>query len=261
MADDPILLKGKRAIVTGGGRGIGRAIVVKLAQRGARVAVWDINGEHAKDTARTVDSLFVQTKPYTVDVSQKAQVDEAARAVLADLGGIDILVNNAGWDRLMPFVETDEAFWDRVIAVNYKGVLNCTRAVLDHMIAQRAGTIVSVASDAGRVGSSGEAVYSGAKGAVIAFSKTMARELARYAITVNVVCPGPTDSGGYGPGAGMMSFGESGQAIIERIVRSVPFRRLARPEEIAEAVAFFASPAAGFITGQTLSVSGGLTMA
>jgi 2-hydroxycyclohexanecarboxyl-CoA dehydrogenase len=247
--------------VTGGGRGIGRAIVFKLAQRGARVAVWDIDGEYAEDTARAVDSLLVQTKPYTVDVSQKAAVDAGARAVLDDLGGIDILVNNAGWDRLMPFVETDEALWDKVIAVNYKGVLNCTRAVLDHMIERRTGTIVSVASDAGRVGSSGEAVYSGTKGAIIAFSKTMARELARYSINVNVVCPGPTDSGGYGPGTGMMSHGEAGQAIIDRIVRAVPFRRLARPEEIAEAVAFFASPAAAFITGQTLSVSGGLTMA
>ena len=259
MVDDPIYLHGKRAVVTGGGRGIGRAVALTLARRGADVAVWDIDGETATDTADAVAALGVRGAAYTVDVTDKQAVDRTAGEVLRELGGIEILVNNAGWDRFLPFVETDEAFWDRVIAINYKGVLNCTRAVLDHMIAERRGAILSIASDAGRVGSSGEAVYSGTKGAVIAFSKTMARELARYGICVNTVCPGPTDTAFFGAGAGMSE--EAMRALVERIVRGIPFRRMARPEEIAEAVAFLVWPAASYITGQTLSVSGGLTMA
>ena len=258
MADDPIYLHGKRAVVTGGGRGIGRAIALTLARRGADVAVWDIDAETAADTARAATALGVRSRAYTVDVTSKATADGAAREVIDEVGGIDILVNNAGWDRFMPFVEAPEEFWDRVIAINYKGVLNCTRSVLDHMIQRQRGTILSIASDAGRVGSSGEAVYAGTKGAVIAFSKTMARELARYGITVNTVCPGPTDTAFFAPGEGMSR--EAMEALVDRIRRSIPFRRLAQPEEIAEAVAFLVSPAASYITGQTLSVSGGLTM-
>ena len=259
MADDPIYLHGKRAVVTGGGRGIGRAIALTLARRGADVAVWDIDGETARDAADAVATLGVRGEAYTVDVTDKQAVDRAAGDVLRSLGGIEILVNNAGWDRFHPFVETDEAFWDRVIAINYKGVLNCTRSVLDHMIAERRGAILSIASDAGRVGSSGEAVYSGTKGAVIAFSKTMARELARYGICVNTVCPGPTDTTFFASSEDTSE--EAMRALVERIVRGIPFRRMAKPEEIAEAVAFLVSPAASYITGQTLSVSGGLTMA
>ena len=258
MPDDPIYLHGQRAVVTGAGRGIGRAIALTLARRGADVAVWDIDAQTAGETAVDVVALGVRAAPFPVDVSDKAAVDGAMALSIEALGGVEILVNNAGWDRFLPFVDTDEAFWDRVIAINYKGVLNCTRAVLDHMIAERRGAIVNIASDAGRVGSSGEAVYSGAKGAVIAFSKTMARELARHAIRVNVVCPGPTDTAFFAAGE-QVDEGRM-RTLVESIVRGIPFRRMAQPEEIAEAVAFFASPAAGYITGQTLSVSGGLTM-
>jgi 2-hydroxycyclohexanecarboxyl-CoA dehydrogenase len=256
---DPIFLHGQRAVVTGGGRGIGRAIALTLARRGADVAVWDVDPERAAATARAVAEAGVRGEAFAVDVTSGDQVRAATEETIARFGGIDILVNNAGWDRFMPFMDTSEEFWERVIAINYKGVLYCSRAVAHGMIERGSGAIVSVASDAGRVGSSGEAVYSGAKGAVIAFSKTLARELARHGVRVNVVCPGPTetdflaDAGGGTP--------ERQQRLIEGIVRGIPFRRLAQPEEVAEAVAFLASPAAAYITGQTLSVSGGLTMA
>jgi 2-hydroxycyclohexanecarboxyl-CoA dehydrogenase len=258
MPDDPIFLHGQRAIVTGAGRGIGRAVALTLARRGADVAVWEIDAETAVDTARAVAALGVRGEAFTVDVTRKSAVDEAMQAVIASFGGVEILVNNAGWDRFMPFVETTEAFWDRVIAINYRGVLNCTHAVAGHMVAARRGAIVNVASDAGRVGSSGEAVYSGAKGAVIAFSRTMARELARHAVRVNVVCPGPTETTFFAPGEGMSE--DQMRSLVESIVRAIPFRRMAQPEEVAEAVAFLASPAAAYITGQALSVNGGLNM-
>ena len=258
MPDDPIFLHGQRAIVTGAGRGIGRAVALALARRGAHVAIWEIDGDTGAATAQAVAALGVRGEAFAVDVARKSAVDEAMQAVLASFGGVEVLVNNAGWDRFIPFVETTEEFWDRVIAINYRSVLNCTRAVAGHMIAAGRGAIVNIASDAGRVGSSGEAVYSGAKGAVIAFSKTMARELARHAIRVNVVCPGPTETAFFAPGEGMSD--ERMRSLVESIVRAIPFRRMAQPEEVAEAVAFLASPAAGYITGQALSVNGGLNM-
>jgi 2-hydroxycyclohexanecarboxyl-CoA dehydrogenase len=258
MPDDPIFLHGQRAVVTGAGRGIGRAIALTLARRGADVAVWEIDADTGADTARAVSAQGVRGAAFAVDVTRKATVDEAMQRVLASFGGVEILVNNAGWDRFLPFVETNEEFWDRVIDINYRGVLACTRAVLDHMIAAQRGAIVNIASDAGRVGSSNEAVYSGTKGAVIAFSKTMARELARHAIRVNTVCPGPTDTPLLSQGGGGDE--ERTRSLREALVRAIPFRRVAQPEEIAEAVAFLASPAAGYITGQTLSVNGGLNM-
>ncbi len=257
---DPIFLDGRTAIVTGAARGIGRAVALKLAARGARVAVWDVHVQNADDAVAELQRTGADARAYAVDVAEKRAVDEAAARVLREFGSIDILVNNAGWDRIMPFVETDEASWDRIIAINYKGVINCCRAVVDHMIEHARGKIVSIASDAGRVGSSGEAVYAGAKGAVIAFSKTLARELARYQVNVNVVCPGPTDSASVGPPGGFGIGGAGTPEVVERIVRTVPFRRLAEPHEIAAAVAFLVSDDATFITGQTLSVSGGLTM-
>jgi 2-hydroxycyclohexanecarboxyl-CoA dehydrogenase len=179
-----------------------------------------------------------------------------------ELGPVDILVNNAGWDDLRPFVETDEAFWDRVIEINYKGVLRTTHAVLPGMVERRWGRVVNIGSDAARVGSSLEAVYAGAKGAVISFTKTIAREVARKGVTANTVCPGPTDTPllrqiveaqGSDPGRA--------SGVIDAMTKSVPMKRLGLPDEVAAAVAFFASESAGFVTGQTLSVSGGLTMA
>ncbi len=177
-----------------------------------------------------------------------------AATAVEHFGGIDVLVNNAGWDRATVFVESEPDFWRKVIDVNYVGVLNTCRAVLPHMAAQGGGHVVNLGSDAGRVGSSGEAVYSGAKGAIIAFSKTIAREMARHQVTVNVVCPGPTDT------ALFASMGGDNPKLREGLTRAIPLRRLAAPEDIAYAVAFFASDEASYITGQTLSVSGGLTM-
>jgi 2-hydroxycyclohexanecarboxyl-CoA dehydrogenase len=189
------------------------------------------------------------------DVSDVAAVRLAVGETEQALGPLDVLVSCAGWDRVEPFLESAEEAWDHVLAVNLKGVIACTHAVLGGMVERRSGAIVSISSDAGRVGSSGEAVYSGAKAGIIGFSKAVAREVARHGIRVNVVCPGPTDT------PMMEATRQADPRLGEALVRAIPFRRLARPEEIAAAVAFFASDEAAFVTGQTLSVSGGLTMA
>jgi 2-hydroxycyclohexanecarboxyl-CoA dehydrogenase len=233
------------ALVTGGARGIGRAIAAALAADGHAVAVGDLDPSGAD--ARLALAL---------DVTDSASVAAAVERTTAELGPIDILVNNAGWDELRPFLETDERFWDRVIDVNYKGCLRMTRAVLPGMVERGWGRIVNIGSDAGRVGSSLESVYAGTKGAVIAFTKTIARETARSGVTANTVCPGPTRT----PMLEAMAAGER-RGLIEALEKAVPMRRLAEPDDIAHAVAFFASEGAGYITGQTLSVSGGLTMA
>jgi 2-hydroxycyclohexanecarboxyl-CoA dehydrogenase len=178
------------------------------------------------------------------------------KATLSNWGQIDILVNNAGWDVIDPFVQNTPELWDKVIAINLKGPINCTRAVLDPMMGRKYGKIINISSDAGRVGSSGEAVYSACKGGIIAFTKTIAREMARYQINVNCICPGPTET----PLLAEMTKGETGAKIIGAMTKAVPFRRLAKPEDIARVVAFLATDEAAFITGQTLSVSGGLTM-
>ena len=183
-------------------------------------------------------------------------VATAAELAAKTLGPVEILVNNAGWDELRPFLETDEEFWDRVIAINFKGCLHTIHAVLPGMVERGFGRVVNIASDAGRVGSSMESVYSGAKGGVIAFTKTIARETARAGVTANVVCPGPTRT----PMLEQMA-AEGGEKLVDSLTRAVPMRRLGEPEDIAAAVSFFASDRAAFITGQTLSVSGGLTMA
>jgi 2-hydroxycyclohexanecarboxyl-CoA dehydrogenase len=184
-------------------------------------------------------------------------VRTAVARVEEQLGPLDVLVNNAGWERLALFVETEPTFWDRLIAVNFKGALNATHAVLEGMIARKRGRIVTIASDAGRVGSTGEAVYSGCKAALIGFSKALAREVARHAITVNVVCPGPADTQLL---ADVMT-GERGQKILAGMQRAIPLGRLAKPEDVAGAVAYLVSDEAAYVTGQVLSVSGGLTMA
>jgi 2-hydroxycyclohexanecarboxyl-CoA dehydrogenase len=195
--------------------------------------------------------------PLELDVTSTASVLQAVAAVENELGPVEVLVNNAGWDELRPFVETDEAFWQRVVDINYMGCLRVTRAVLPGMIERGSGRVVSIGSDAGRVGSSLEAVYAGTKGAIIAFTKTIAREVARDGITANTVCPGPTETPLL---AGIAQAAPDAERTIAAMTRAVPMRRLGQPAEVADAVAFLASDRAGFITGQTLSVSGGLTM-
>jgi 2-hydroxycyclohexanecarboxyl-CoA dehydrogenase len=245
-------LDGSVALVTGAARGIGAAIAHRLADAGATVVVADLDGDAAASTAGTLAGKAIGV---AIDVSSSASVDRALARVRADVGPPDILVNNAGIDVIKPFVDSTEDEWDRIIAVNLKGPINCTRAVLDAMIERKSGRIVNIASDAGRVGSSGEAVYSATKGGVIAFTKTLAREAARHGITVNCVCPGPTETALLGQVA------EYSQKLYEGLSRAIPLGRTAQPDDIAPAVAFLASPEAGYITGQTLSVSGGLTMA
>jgi len=252
-----VTLAEKVAVVTGAASGIGRAIAVGLARAGAAVAVVDVNLGGAEETVRAIETEGGRARAWQADVARRSEVDAVVAGILAAWGAVHILVNNAGWDRPMPFVETTEEFWDKVLAVNLKGPIICTRAVLPPMIAQGYGKIVSVASDAGRVGSTGEAVYSAAKGGVIAFTKAVAREVARHRINVNVICPGPTETRLLQE----VTAGEQGAKIIAAMTRAIPFRRLGKPEEIAAAVAFFVSPDADFITGQVLSVSGGLTMA
>lgn len=242
------------ALVTGGAGGIGRAIVGTLAADGHAVAVADIDAGAARAAAGKIDGLAVR-----LDVTDTASVAAAVDEAEEQLGPIAVLVNNAGWDEFRPFLETEESFWDRVIEINLKGCLRLCRRVVPGMVDAERGRVINIASDAARVGSSLEAVYSGAKGGVVAFTKTLAREVARHGVTVNAVCPGPTQT----PMLEQMTSGGGGDGakVIEAMRRAVPMRRLGTPEDIAGAVAFFASDRAGFITGQTLSVSGGLTMA
>ena len=249
-------LKGKVAIVTGAGGGIGRGIAVKFATLGANVGVADIKQDGARDTVSLVEKAGTKGLAMNTDITSPTQVQAMVKKTLETFGQVDILINNAGWDKIEPFVKNSPELWDRVIAINLKGPIHCTRAVLDPMMERKYGKIISISSDAGRVGSTGEAVYSACKGGIIAFTKTMAREMARYQINVNCVCPGATDT----PLLAEITGGETGAKIIEAMVKAVPFRRLGKPDDIAGAVAFLASDEASFITGQTLSVSGGLTM-
>ena len=241
------------ALVTGGGGGIGSAICRELSEQGRRVAVADVNQTSAADVAAEVDGLAV-----ALDVTDAAGAEAALERVRGELGPVDILVNCAGWDDFRSFVETDDAFMDKVLAINLAGPMRLIRLVLPGMIDRSWGRIINIASDAGRVGSSLEAVYSGAKGGLIAFTKTIARETARAGITANSVCPGPTDT------PMLNRFIESGSdadKVATALKRAVPMKRLGQPKDIAPAVAFLASEETGYITGQTLSVSGGLTMA
>ncbi len=244
-------LDNKVAIVTGAGQGIGRAIAEKLHAEGATVVVTDVNERAAQDTAAALGGDAVGL---VADVTSRDSVDAMVAAVQATFGRVDVLVNNAGWDKASAFVDSDPADWDRVIAINLYGVLNTSKAVLPLMRQQGSGAVVNLASDAGRVGSSGEAVYSAAKGGVIAFTKALAREMARYQVNVNCVSPGPTDT------ALFASMGGDDPKLREALTKAIPFRRLGQPSDLANMVAFFASDEADYITGQTVSVSGGLTM-
>jgi 2-hydroxycyclohexanecarboxyl-CoA dehydrogenase len=251
-------LTGKNALVTGAARGIGRAIALALARDGAQIAALDVLADGAREAAREVEALGVKGLALVADLTQRAAVDRAIETTLAQWGQIDIVVNNAGWDRLEFFLDSEESTWDKIIDINFKGILYVCKAALPPMVKRGAGgRVINIASDAGRVGSMGEAVYAGTKGAIIAFSKTLAREVARAKITVNVVCPGLTETPLL---QGVRETSPTSAKIVEAVTRSIPLGRVGQPNDIAEAVAFLASPAADFITGQTLSVSGGLTM-
>ena len=234
--------------MTGGAGGIGRATVAALAADGHRVVSGDIVEDAAEEAALAV----------SLDVTDTGSVEEAVARTEGELGPIEILVNTAGWDEFHPFLETEEAFWDEVIELNYKGCLRVCRRVVPGMVEREFGRVVNISSDAARVGSSLEAVYAGAKAAQVAFGKTLAREVARRGVTVNTVCPGPTETPLL---TGMLGAGETSAKMVEALRKAVPMRRLGRPEDVAAAVAFLTSDGAGYVTGQTLSVSGGLTMA
>jgi 2-hydroxycyclohexanecarboxyl-CoA dehydrogenase len=248
----------KTVVVTGGGGGIGGATCRRFAREGARVAVFDVRLEAAEEVAAAIGAEAGQARAFACDITDRASVDAAIDATGRELGPIAVLINNAGWDVFRPFTETEPAQWERLIAINLTGALHMHHAVLPGMVARRDGRIVNIASDAARVGSSGEAVYAACKGGIVALSKTLAREHARHGITVNVVCPGPTDTAlfeDYKQGAGNPA------KLVEAFTRAIPLGRIGRPEDLPGAILFFASDDAAFVTGQVLSVSGGLTMA
>jgi 2-hydroxycyclohexanecarboxyl-CoA dehydrogenase len=239
-------------VVTGAGRGIGAAIAQGLAEAGASVAAADLNEDAAAATASAIEEAGGRAAPFRVDVRNADDVASLRRDVERRFAPASVLVNNAGWGQPELFVQNAPDFWDKVVAINFMGPLIVTRAFLDPMIESKRGHIVNIGSDAGRVGSTAETVYAGTKGGVIAFTKSLARELARHSVNVNCICPGPTDT---------PFFRKHTEKMQEALVRAIPLRRLGRPEEVASAVVFFVSDHASFITGQTLSVSGGLTMA
>lgn len=250
-------LKDKVAIITGAAGGIGRSLVQRFLEEGARVAAFDLNQAGLDQVKAQFPQYAGQLSTVQLDITDHDAVARAVQKVHADFKQIDILVNNAGWDVAKQFVDTTPDLWDKLIAINLKGPLSLQHAVVPLMVAAGGGKIVNIASDAGRVGSSGESVYAACKGGIIAFSKTLARETARAGVRVNVVCPGPTDT------ALLQSFtggGEFGQKIYDGLKRAIPLKRLGQPEDIPGAVAFLSSDDANFITGQVLSVSGGLTM-
>jgi 2-hydroxycyclohexanecarboxyl-CoA dehydrogenase len=255
MEVQSIRLKDKVAIVTGAAQGIGRAIAMRLAREGAKVAIADIDVDGATRTANEISAAGSKAIAVKLDVTRLQDAIDAADIVERELGPIEILVNNAGWDKLEPFVESEPETWDKVIAINYRGVLNLCKAIVPRMQQRKRGKIISISSDAGRVGSTGEAVYAGCKAAIVGFSKTLAREVARNGINVNVVCPGPTQTA-------LLKTAMAGrEGVLDAMAKGIPFRRLGQPEDLAGAVAFFASPDSDYATGQVLSISGGLTMA
>jgi 2-hydroxycyclohexanecarboxyl-CoA dehydrogenase len=252
-------MSNRTAFVTGGAQGIGQGIATTLGAAGHKVAVVDLDLTAAQATASSITDAGGTALAVQADVTDTASVQAAVKTVTEELGPIEIVVNNAGWDDFMKFVDTTEDFWDRILDINFKGALRVIQTVVPGMIERGHGRVINIGSDAGRVGSSLEAVYSGAKGGIIAFTKTLAREVATKGVTANTVCPGPTDTPALRKFAD--ASGQEADKVLGGMTKAVPMRRLAQPEDVAAAVAFFASDAAGYVTGQTLSVSGGLTMA
>jgi len=248
----------KTVVVTGGGGGIGGALCRDFAAEGARVAVLDRAAGPAQQVAAELTAAGAHAIAVTCDITERPSVDEAIDQITQRLGPIDVLVNNAGWDLFVPFLDTTPEDWAKLIDINLVGVLNMHHAVLPAMVERSAGRVVNISSDAGRVGSSGEAVYAACKAGMIAFSKTLAREHSRHGITFNVVCPGPTDTDLL---AGFVDAAANPDKLREAFRRSIPMGRIGQPDDLVGAVLFFASDQAAFVTGQVLSVSGGLTMA
>jgi 2-hydroxycyclohexanecarboxyl-CoA dehydrogenase len=247
----------KTVVITGGAGGIGGATCRRFAAQGAKVAVFDMNLEAAQKVADGIAASGGTAAAYKCDITDRVAVDAAIAATIAQLGPIDVLVNNAGWDVFKPFVKTVPEEWSKLIAINLTGALHMLHAVLPGMVERNAGRIVNIASDAARGGSSGEAVYSACKGGLVALSKTLAREHARHSITVNVVCPGPTETALLD---GMVEGARDPAKLKEAFRSAIPLGRLGQPEDLAGAIVFLGSDDASFITGQVISVSGGLTM-
>ncbi|MCG8417990.1 MAG: SDR family oxidoreductase [Proteobacteria bacterium] len=250
-------LESKIVIVTGAGGAIGRAISARFAEQGSVVGVFDKNQKGAADTVELITRAGGRAHPVTCDLTDYQAVDRRVAEFESRAGPIDVLVNCAGWDRLQRFLDSEPALWDQLIAINLRGVLNTSRVVLGGMAERGRGRVVNIASDAGRVGSSGEAVYAACKGGVIAFTKAIAREMAGHQITVNAVCPGPTDTPLF---HAFLDEGEYGKKIHAGLARAVPLRRIGKPDDVAGIVVFLASDEASYMTGQVVSVSGGLTM-
>jgi 2-hydroxycyclohexanecarboxyl-CoA dehydrogenase len=249
-------LNGKVAVITGAAGGIGRALCQRFCEEGASVLALDLSAR-VEELRLSLQSLAPRLTPFQVDVTDRDALEKLVDAAIKQFGKVDILVNNVGWDLPKPFIDTNPELWHKLIDLNLMGSMHLQHLLLPHMIEKGGGKIVNIASDAGRVGAAGEAVYSACKGGLIALSKSLAREYARKSIRVNVVCPGPTDT------ALLESFkteGAYGQRIYDGLLRSIPLRRLAEPADISGIVAFLSSSDADYITGQVISVSGGLTM-
>ncbi|MFS0592227.1 SDR family NAD(P)-dependent oxidoreductase [Cytobacillus horneckiae] len=244
----------KVAFITGAGRGMGREIAKTLSKKSAKIVVTDVNLENAQSTVSLIEENGGEAIAVYCDVTSLESVQNAVESAISSYGRIDILVNNAGWDKIEPFLESEPSTWKTIIDINLMGQIHTCKEILPHMINNGYGKVINIASDSGRVGSSGEGVYSAAKGGVIALTKTLAREMARHKLNVNCIAPGPADTPLF------QEIGSYNEGIAAALQKAIPFRRLAKPSDIAHAVAYFASDEAAYITGQTLSVNGGLTM-
>ncbi|NRG47743.1 SDR family oxidoreductase [Bacillus sp. CRN 9] len=244
----------KVAFITGAGRGMGREIAKTLSKKSAKIVVTDVNLENAQSTVSLIEENGGEAIAVYCDVTSLESVQNAVESAISSYGRIDILVNNAGWDKIEPFLKSEPSTWKTIIDINLMGQIHTCKEILPHMINNGYGKVINIASDSGRVGSSGEGVYSAAKGGVIALTKTLAREMARHKLNVNCIAPGPADTPLF------QEIGSYNEGIAAALQKAIPFRRLAEPSDIAHAVAYFASDEAAYITGQTLSVNGGLTM-